>query len=289
LTVSSICEKYQIPRSTFYRKKKILDNEGPWGLAPKRRGPKGSRLPLETKRRIKELRRYQISTKSISAMISVENQSTLPESTTYHYLKSIGKSRLKRNKKRRKVIYKRFERSKPNELWQIDNVGPFYKPGKLFAYNVIDDHSRYNIATMISDNQSSQSWIDMLEKLVQKYGVPDAILHDNGSQFVGTKYKKFLKKYGIRSVRSRVRHPQTCGKVERMQQSLQYEIRDLVFTSSIAELQMAVNAWRMFYNEVRPHSTTGMTPHERYFGKASTNKLSACQFYEQMLINYSGW
>ena len=101
------------------------------------------------------------------------------------------------------------------------------------------------------------------------------------------KFEEFLKKYGIRRVRSRVRHPQTCEKVERIQQSLQYEIRDLVFTSSIAELQMAVIAWRMFYNEVRPHSTTGMTPHERYFGKVSTNNLSACQFYELTLINFS--
>ena len=68
LTVSSICEKYKIPRSTFYRKKKILHDQGLWGLAPKRRGPKGSRLSGQIKRRIKELRTYQISTKSISAM-----------------------------------------------------------------------------------------------------------------------------------------------------------------------------------------------------------------------------
>ena len=72
------------------------------------------------------------------------------------------------------MYYKSFERGKPNELWQIDNVDPFYKPGKLFPYNVIDDHSRYNLAAMISDNQTTASWVDTLEKLVQKYGVPEA-------------------------------------------------------------------------------------------------------------------
>ena len=71
---------------------------------------------------------------------------------------------------------------------------------------------------------------------------------------------------------------------------MQYEVRDLVFTDDIHQLQFAVDAWREFYNIARVHSTTNMTPHQRYFGKKPSQKdmLSACQVYEHSLINFSG-
>ena len=85
-----------------------------------------------------------------------------------------------------------------------------------------------------------------------------------------------------------MRHPQTTGKVERVQQSLQYEARDLVFTETIGELQEAVDNWRDFYNKVRSHSTTKMTLYERYYGQEASYaaKLSAWQHYELSLIKF---
>ncbi|MHA2251740.1 MAG: DDE-type integrase/transposase/recombinase [Candidatus Kariarchaeaceae archaeon] len=293
-TIDQILESFGVARATYYRKSKNYREFGLDGIIPKKPGPKSSRLTSQILSRIFELRNRQLSSRTIASAISLEGQKYLPESTTQYQLRKVGKGKLKRNRKK-KVYYKRFERGKPNELWQIDNVGPFYKPGKLFAYNVIDDHSRYNLAAVISDNQTSDSWAETLENLVAKHGVPEAILHDNGSQFVDPKtsiltknFDRFLKKYGIRSIRSRLRHPQTTGKVERVQQSMQYEARDLVFTDTIAELQEAVDNWRDFYNKVRNHSSTKMTPHARYFGQEVeyAAKLSAWQHYEHSLIKF---
>ncbi|OLS21745.1 MAG: hypothetical protein HeimC2_32490 [Candidatus Heimdallarchaeota archaeon LC_2] len=293
-TVNQILEQFGVARSTFYRKYRRYRNFGVEGIFPQKPGPKKSRLPSQIISRVFELRDRQLSSRSIASVISLEGQRYVAESTVQHQLRKAGKGKLKRNRKK-KVYYKSFERGKPNELWQIDNVGPFYKFKKLYAYNVIDDHSRYNLAAFVSDNQSSASWVETLEKLIQKYGVPDAILHDNGSQFVGNlsrkltkKFKAFLEKYGIRSIKSRLRHPQTTGKVERVQQSLQNEVRDLVFTETIDELQEAFDNWRGFYNKVRVHSSTKMTPHERYFGHEAdyATKLSAWQHYEHSLIKF---
>ncbi len=171
-------------------------------------------------------------------------------------------------------------------------MGPFYKNDKFFAYNIIDDHSRLCLASYVSEDQKTDSWIKLLEQLVEKYGIPKAILHDHGSQFVAPatnklskEFSEFIDKYGIRSVRARVRHPQTCGKVERMQQTLQNECRDLVHTDNTSELHEAFEAWKEFYNKVRPHSTIKQTPHERYYKTQSDEaaKLTACQLYEQKL------
>ena len=293
-TVNQILDGFGIARATFYRKFKRYKDLGVDGLIPKKPGPKKSRLPPQIISRILEIRNRQLSAGSIAPAISLEGQRYISESTVQYQLRKAGKGKLKRNRKK-KVYYKSFERSKPNELWQIDNVGPFYKSQKLYAYNVIDDHSRFNLAAVVSDNQATASWVDTLEKLVQKHGVPDAILHDNGSQFVHNpsrrhvkEFEKFLKKYNIRGIKSRLRHPQTTGKVERVQQSLQYEVRDLVYTKSIVELQEAFNNWRDFYNKVRVHSSTKMTPHGRYFKQEAdyAAKLSAWQHYEHSLIKF---
>ncbi|MCH8905484.1 MAG: transposase [Candidatus Heimdallarchaeota archaeon] len=291
-TVNEILEFYGQARSTYYYKKRKFRASGISGLIPTKPGPKSGRLPGQILYRIEDLRDLEMTTKNISSIISVESGRKLAESTTYYQIRKMGKSRLKRNKKKPKQVYTRFERSKPNEMWQLDNVGPFHKSSKFYAYNVIDDHSRLCLASFVSDNQTTESWIQLLEQLVIQYGPPEAILHDHGSQFVSntakrltSKFKEFLDKYGIRSVRARVRHPQTCGKVERMQQRLQNECRDLVFTYNISELRDAFDSWMNFYNKVRPHSTTGMTPHERYYGKEADEaaKLTACQLYERSL------
>ena len=105
LTVSSICEKFKIPRSTFYRKIKRFQQFGIAGIIPRKRGPKGPRLDPQIKLRIEELRELQISAKTISTIISVESQQKLPESTTHYFLRRIGKSRLKRNRRKKKQIY----------------------------------------------------------------------------------------------------------------------------------------------------------------------------------------
>lgn len=61
-----------------------------------------------------------------------------------------------------------------------------------------------------------------------------------------------------------------------------------MFTETIDELQEAVDNWRGFYNKVRVHSSTKMTPHERYFGAEAeyAAKLSAWQHYEHSLIKF---
>lgn len=237
--------------SIYYLKRSLYERQGVWGLVLKKPGPKlGSRMEPLLKRRVEEMRDLQLPISRISEMIAGQtlNKKQVHQSTAYRFLKSRGKNRLKRNKTHEKKTYKRFEREKPNEMWQIDNVGPSYKPGKLYAYNVVDDYSRYSIGVQIDTNQKTESWVKFFQKLFKKFGKPESILHDNGSQFVrNDKLTKAIKilfdENKIKSYRSAYAHPQTCGKVERFQQSLEFEARDIVFTNSPEELQQVVDAW----------------------------------------------
>ena len=121
----------------------------------------------------------------------------------------------------------RFERSAANELWQMDlkvrscdrKVGPL---------SVIDDHSRYLIVLRAVESTHTEQVREPLRDAFCAHGVPEAMLMDHGTpwwsvQSTGgmTKLSLWLMQQGITLHWSRVRHPQTQGKVERFHGELQ--------------------------------------------------------------------
>jgi Integrase core domain len=74
-----------------------------------------------------------------------------------------------------------------------------------------------------------------------------------------------LAERGIRYVRSRTYHPQTCGKVERLHQTLKRWLFAQRRANSVAELQAQLDRFRAYYNAVRPHRALGRrTPKNAY-------------------------
>ncbi|TML66518.1 MAG: transposase [Actinobacteria bacterium] len=74
-----------------------------------------------------------------------------------------------------------------------------------------------------------------------------------------------LRKIGVVPKTSRPRHPQTCGKVERFQQTLKKWLRGQPLAENIAELQAQLDAFVDYYNYQRPHRGIGrITPAERW-------------------------
>jgi transposase InsO family protein len=51
--------------------------------------------------------------------------------------------------------------------------------------------------------------------IIHRFGVPNSIITDNGTQFIGKKFLKFCDDYHIRINWAAVVHPRTNGQVER--------------------------------------------------------------------------
>jgi hypothetical protein len=74
-----------------------------------------------------------------------------------------------------------------------------------------------------------------------------------------------LDRLGIVSKHSTPYHPQTCGKVERLHQSLKRFLARRPPASSIADLQAQLDAFRLYYNTLRPHrALDGRTPAQAF-------------------------
>ena len=90
-------------------------------------------------------------------------------------------------RKRRRADYRRWERARPMELWQMDVVGGFHLADgvELKAVSGIDDSSRFGVSATLVRRATAKPVCDALLAALRRHGVPDQILTDNGKVFTG--------------------------------------------------------------------------------------------------------
>lgn len=139
----------------------------------------------------------------------------------------------------------RFQRDHVHSLWHIDD-SEYGSKGKIIA--VIDDCSRYCLGIFHTNTVNTIVATSFLDELIKKFGAPRQIISDNGSPYglksKTSKFDKWCKKRKISHIRTRVKRPQTNGKVERLFGTIKREIK---FCNNDLEL------FRYRYNHFRPH------------------------------------
>jgi len=212
----------------------------------------------------------KINHKVEQKVIKIRNQTGWGADKIAYYVKDVSIASIKRilnsykltkpNPRRRKRIkYIRWQRKHPNSLWQIDHSDQKIE-GK-YCLSIIDDCSRYSLALKGLKNITTNIVIKILDELINIHGKPREILSDNGSAYgLKSKHSKFdrwCKRKGIKHIRTAIHSPTTSGKVERLFQTLDNELK---FCNNDLEL------FRMRYNHFRPHmSLYGKTPSKVYF------------------------
>ncbi len=116
---------------------------------------------------------------------------------------------------RRRTTTQRFERERPNELWQMDFKGPKECKAAVGPLSVLDDHSRYLVALEQTGSTRGQAVRERLEAIFSASGVPEAMLMDHGVPWWNaqapsgwTRLLVWLMKQGIGCHFSGYRHPQ---------------------------------------------------------------------------------
>ena len=163
----------------------------------------------------------------------------------------------------------RFERTAPNDLWQMDAKGcyPLRPRGHCHPLSILDDHSRYAVGLVALPRLTTPGVRTALIRCFERCGVPAAMLMDHGVPWWNaanatglTTLSVFLLNQGIRLLFGRVRHPQTQGKVERFHRTLGERLRWWGVPASLRDFTRAFATFRDEYNEVRPHEALQMRP-----------------------------
>ena len=137
--------------------------------------------------------------------------------------------------------------------------------------NWLDDHSRRLLACTAFRRVGGDDVAATFSAAGDAHGWPAATLTDNGavytSRFTGGRnsFEYLLAYLGIRQKNGAPGHPQTQGKIERFYQTLKRWLGRQPAATDLAALQAELDAFRLAYNEQRPHRAIGRaTPGEAY-------------------------
>ena len=178
-------------------------------------------------------------------------------------------------RRRRKADYKRWERARPMELWQMDVVGGVMLADgwKTSIISGLDDHSRFVVSAQVVRRATARPVSDALGKAMRAHGVPSQILTDNGKVFTGrfgpgtgeVLFDRICRENGIEHILTAPRSPTTTGKVERWHKTLRRDFLAGKVFDSIEEAQAQVDGWVREYNFERRHQGIGeVVPWERF-------------------------
>jgi transposase InsO family protein len=308
VNVRRLSRELGIAPKTFYKWAERYRAGGLGGLEERSRRPQHSptRLAPEVEDAIVELRKH-LSEEGLDAGAAtvrwhLEQAGHVPvpsEATVWRCLVRRGFV-TPQPAKRPKSSLRRFEAPRPNEWWQVDATEWRLPGGKVLeVINVLDDHSRLCVASVaVAGRATSEAAWQAFSGGAERYGLPRGCLSDNGTIFSGRLrgfevfFEAQLRAAGVRPFTSRPHHPQTCGKVERFQQTLKkWLARHPAATR--AQLQARLDAFRDYYNHHRPHRALGgRTPWERWAATEPATPGAALEAPVQrrnLRVNQQGW
>jgi transposase InsO family protein len=276
VSVSDLSRRFGISRDTAHRLLRRYAAAGEAGLCDRSQRPLASpsRTPAAMEERVLGLRAEHPAWggRKIARRLRDLGAEGVPSASTItEILRRHGCLDEARTAAHRPFL--RFEHAHPNALWQMDFKGHFAtRSVRCHPLTVIDDHSRYALGLAACGEETEAMVRGHLTALFRRYGLPEAMLADNGPPWGSaghpapyTALGVWLLRLGVDLLHGRPRHPQTQGKDERFHRTLNIELLQGRSFRDLAECQSAFDTWRRVYNEDRPHESLGLdTPACRY-------------------------
>ena len=281
MTVDAYCATVKLSTKTLCVWKRRYAAEGPRGLETRKRGPKAvpgtSRLPGALQAAITETRaRFpDFGLRKVRDYLARFLQLRVSAGSVRRVLREAGVGPVVRGKRRHRRIEepRRFERSRPGELWQSDITS--YRLARhdrrVYLTVFLDDFSRYVVAWNLQLHQRQELVTECLLEGIQSFGKPKEVLTDRGRQYYAwrgkSEFQKLLVREGIEHVVARVQHPETVGKCERLWDTVSRELWERAHPQELEEARERLSNFFKHYNHFRTHQGLGgMTPADRFFG-----------------------
>ena len=183
-------------------------------------------------------------------------------------------------RKRPRASYRRFVYPAPNACWQLDATEYVLSGGrKCVIFQLIDDHSRYAVASHVAWGETSEAAIAVVQKGISAHGVPQRLLSDNGAALnpsrrgVLGKLVAYVRALGVEPVTGKPYKPTTQGKNERFHQTLFRYLDKQSLADTLEQLQAQVDGFDAIYNTERPHQALPgrITPQNAWDGTPKTD------------------
>jgi len=275
--VTEVARRYGVARQTVHAWLARYANDGGLaGLADRSSRPQACphQMPPVVEARIVKLRVEHPAWGPSRIVWRLEREGVVPlpgRSSVYRALIRHGLI-VPGKRRRRREDYRRWERGRSMELWQMDVMGRVHLGSgqEVKVVTGIDDHSRFIVCAKVVAAATARPVCQALAGALAQYGIPGQILTDNGKVFTArfgrgpgpVMFDRICTDNGIRHLLTAPYSPTTTGKVERLHKTMRREFftpKDRLF-ATIPELQAALDGWVGEYNTERPHQSCGGRP-----------------------------
>ena len=275
--VTAVARRYGVARQTVHEwLSRYASGGGLAGLADRSSRPETCphQMLAVTEARIVALRREHPGWGPSRIRWQLEREQVVPlpgRSAVYRALIRHGLI-VPGKRRRRREDYRRWERGRAMELWQMDVMGRVHLAdgAEVKVVTGIDDHSRFVVSAKVVAAATARPVCQALAGALARHGVPEQILTDNAKVFTArfgqgpgpVMFDRICADNGIRHILTAPYSPTTTGKVERLHKTMRREFftpNDRVF-ATIGELQAALDGWVLEYNAERPHQSCGGRP-----------------------------
>lgn len=225
-TVTEVAERWGVSRQSLYVWMDRYAAAGLEGLAERSHRPRSCphQIWVEVEARICELRRRHPGwgPRRLHHELGRDGLGPVPSRSAIY--RALVRHRLIEpvTRRRRRADYRRWERDRPMELWQLDVMGGVWlvDGAELKAVTGIDDHSRFCVMAGLVERANARSVCRVFAASLERYGIPDEVLTDNGKVFTGrlgphpaeVLFDRICRQHGIAHLCTGVRCPTTTAR-----------------------------------------------------------------------------
>ena len=152
----------------------------------------------------------------------------------------------------------------PTERWSMDFVHDTLVDGRPFRIlTVVDNWSRHSPLLEAGFRMTGETVAQVLDRVLDTPAVPRSITVDHGTEFQSRALEDWAYRRGVQLDFIRPGKPVENAFIESFNGRLRDECLNVHQFASLAEAQALIEAWRVDYNQRRPHSSPGhLTPNE---------------------------
>ena len=309
---SELCVLYGVSRKTGYKWLRRWESGGADGLRDRSRAPRGCphRTSREVEERIVGLRGRRPNWGPVTPRLRLRREE--PEvswpaaSTIGGILKRRGLSQPRRRRRKPEALFgnpERLQTQGPHEVLTADFKGQFRTGDGRYCYplTIQDHYSRYALCCEALGSTGGGGVRKRFEGVFREYGLPEAILTDNGAPFAGVGLRRLSRlsvwwiRLGVRPLLIRRGHPEENGRHERYHLTLKEETARPPAADRRSQ-QRVFDRFRRDYNEERPHQALegAKTPAEVYrpSERSYPRRLPPLEYpghYEVRRVNLNGY
>jgi putative transposase len=155
--------------------------------------------------------------------------------------------------------------TRPDQVWSLDFVSDALAPGRrLKLLTVVDTYTRESLVVEVDTSISGERMTRVLDRVIaERQAQPEEIVMDNGPEMTSRALDQWAYERGIKLRFIAPGKPVQNCYIESFNGRLRDECLNQHWFRSVSDARQIVEAWRLDYNQARPHSSLGgLTPEE---------------------------